>query len=92
MRKKRTPGQVAITAKPERAKPNQYTQWLTPTDESNHPIGCCDCGLIHVFQFGRLPDGRLAYRAKRAVALTKARRKHMQRKHPPWLEYTHSWR
>ena len=77
-RKKRTPGQLAITSKSERAKPNQYTAWITPTDPANHPIGCCDCGLIHVFQFGLLPNGDVAYRAKRASGLTRKRRRHLK--------------
>jgi hypothetical protein len=76
-------GREAVRAKSEKARPGQYTAWLTPTDETYHPIGCCDCGLVHIFQFGRLPSGALAYRAKRAVALTKARRKHMRGKVRP---------
>jgi hypothetical protein len=79
-RQRQRANRAAVRAKSERAKAGRFTQWLTPEDESYHPIGCCDCGLVHIFQFGRLPNGALAYRAKRAVALTKARRTYMQRK------------
>lgn len=79
-RKKRTPGQHAITAKCIRVRAGQFTEWIAPTDHRNHPIRCCDCGLIHVFQFGVMPDGSVAYRAKRASGLTRERRKHLARK------------
>jgi hypothetical protein len=39
-------------------------EWIRPTDDKNHKMRCCDCGLVHVFEF-RFRKGRVEFKAFR---------------------------
>ena len=52
-------------------------EWIRPTKHIGHKICCCDCGLVHRFDF-RIVSGRIEFRAirdRRATAATVERRK-----------------
>lgn len=57
--------------------PNSYTEWFAPK-MGGYYLGCCDCGLVHRFQFRVVPNGRrkaVEIRAKRAPRYTALQRK-----------------
>ena len=67
--------------------PDGWTDWYAPTGQEDgdpdYKAACCDCGLVHRFQFRLrdLDDGtqRLVMRAKRDERATAAKRRYMRR-------------
>jgi len=62
-------------------------EWIRPHPQEGHKMACCDCGLVHTFDFRvvTIDDGKGAkqyavYRAVRDKRATSARRKRAQKK------------
>lgn len=60
----------------ERAANGGWCDWITPLSEK-HKIACCDCGLVHLFEF-RVRKGVIEFRAKRDMRATAQRRRRMK--------------
>lgn len=56
----------------------RWSQW-TPAGRLTH-VSCCDCGLVHTYEFRAGSDGYLYLRVAREEGATKRRRK--QKKFP----------
>lgn len=48
--------------------------WVEPTPQRGHRMKCCDCGLVHVFDF-RYRDGKVQFRPRRDNRATAAVRR-----------------
>jgi len=55
-----------------------WTYWIRP-DAPVHKISCCDCGLVHEFEF-RIVDGKVEFRARRNERSTGQKRRWMKQK------------
>lgn len=55
------------------AKGSPWTIWVKPIMKG-YGMACCDCALVHTMQF-RIQDGRVWFRVRRAIGLTKKLRK-----------------
>lgn len=55
--------------------PQQDDEWVIMQDPSKYKIACCDCGLVHVFEFAVTDDDRLMFRAARDNRATAQRRR-----------------
>ena len=53
--------------------PREDNEWVKPTMR-RHKIACCDCGLVHVFEF-KVVYRAVWFRAKRDNRATAARRR-----------------
>jgi hypothetical protein len=54
-------------------------QWVLPR-QKDFKLGCCDCGLVHVFDF-RIMDKKVEYRVWRDNRATAAMRRGRRYKH-----------
>lgn len=79
-----------------KSPPGKYSDWLLPSHR--HKMACCDCGLVHDFQFKAVaakkgarpgvtlvtdaPGLRVMFRAKRNRAATAAKRRENRKKSP----------
>lgn len=52
----------------------QDGEWFQPC--GNYRMACCDCGLVHRFQF-RIRDGKIQFRAWRDARSTAQKRRHL---------------
>lgn len=59
--------------------PRGFTAWIQPSSMRKHFIECCDCALVHEFQF-RVVNGQVQFRARRADRYTARQRKRRGRK------------
>lgn len=50
--------------------------WITIQDRRDHRIRCCDCGLVHKYEF-REAEGKLEFRVRRDRRATAAVRRTM---------------
>lgn len=55
-------------------------EWIKPKTRRGHRIACCDCGLVHVFDF-TVRKGVLYYRPVRDQKATAARRRRLRSGH-----------
>jgi len=62
----------------EREENEGYTDWVDCSQEV-HRIACCDCGLVHDFQFQEI-DGRIHFRARRNNRATGQKRRQQVRR------------
>jgi len=53
-----------------------WTEWVQPIEQGYH-MSCCDCGLVHEFDF-RIEAGRVQFRARRHTRATAQVRRHMK--------------
>lgn len=60
--------------RPRAVGPRGFTRWIQP-NMKRYMLECCDCGLVHEFQFRVTPiSKRVQFRARRAEGYTRARR------------------
>lgn len=52
-------------------------EWCWPT-QRNFKLACCDCGLVHTFDF-RTVEGQVEFRVKRDNRATGQIRRHMNK-------------
>lgn len=54
--------------------PRGFSKWIQP-NMAKYFLECCDCGLVHEFQFRATPKSkRVEFRARRANGYTRSRR------------------
>lgn len=51
-------------------------QWFEPKPQRGHRMRCCDCGLVHVFNF-RVRHGKVQLQPRRDKRATAAARKRL---------------
>ena len=51
-------------------------QWVQPISSTGFKMSCCDCGLVHNFDF-RIYNGKIEFRARRNNRSTGQKRRHM---------------
>lgn len=56
-----------------------FSRWIEPASDG-YKIACCDCGLVHTFQFRVVEDiePRVQFRASRNARSTGQMRRHMR--------------
>jgi hypothetical protein len=55
-------------------------EWVEPKKMKGYPIACCDCGLVHRFDFRVSDEGKVQFRARRDRKETLHRRAYMERR------------
>lgn len=59
----------------------EWSKWVSPR-RSGYRLMCCDCGLVHLFQFALIPWGRgkkIIFRCRRHKRATSAARRAKQK-------------
>ena len=58
-----------------------WTAWVQPVSRG-YKMACCDCGLVHNFEFRIDAIGQINFRAKRNARSTAQMRRHRKEKEP----------